>query len=361
MTVFVGLYADGINKSISTVDNKYVLDGPVLTLEIISKFSLNRSEFSKAGMGFGIEFEVDDSGNIFFIAYRSDKYYVYKVSEKGKLLHSFGRIGQGPGELELPISPVILSNGSIAITDRNKKIVIYNSSGLMVDEITFGLRFTDAVLLKTAGYLIQRSSYDERRPEYIKRELVLLNDSKQVFKILDSLNELKEDVFGNKRLVPYFVWEATAERIYTVSEDRGYEVLVYDHKGNLMNKIIGKPRRIKVTEEIKRSVLGPAYGKSGQDSYFPNPLPPVNHFFTDDEGHVFVMTYEKDRKSGFYLYDIFNRKGAYLGSQGIQTIWAGVYFANMGIVAKKRKLYCWREDQDGDWEFIIQKISWLKE
>lgn len=362
LMIFFGLFAEGVYQNISCATDKTVLDDPVLKLEVISRFSLKASDFSKAGMGSGVEFGVDASGNIYFVAYRSDEYYVYKVSETGKLIRSFGRMGQGPGELELPISPTLLDNEKIAITDRNKKLVIYNtSSGLMVKEITFDMGFTNAIPLRNGGYLIQRSSYDQIRPDFIRRELVLLGDNKREVKILDSINELREDVLQNRRLVPYFVWEATAERIYSMSEDRGYEVLVYDHKGNLLNKIVGKPRRVKATEEIKRSVLGPAYKKSGPDNYFPNPLPPINHFFVDDEDRVFVMTYEKDPKSGFYLYEIFDREGHCLGSQGIQTIWAGIYFANMGIVAKKNRLYCWREDQDGEWEFVIQRINWLKE
>jgi hypothetical protein len=355
-----GLCAHGESRSLSRVGNAVDSDGSVFTLDVVSRIDLKSGAFSEAGIGFAVEFDVDDSGSIFFIAYKSAGYYVYRVSEKGRLLNSFGRMGQGPGELDLPISPAVLNDGNIAITDRNRKIVIYSDSGSMVSEERFDLSFTDAVRLRTGGYLMQRSSYDRSRPDYIKRELVLLDDNKCEVKILDSLNEVKEDALRDGRLVPYFVWEATADRIYTMSEDRGYEILVYDHKGNLLNKIIGKPRRVKATEDIKRSVLGPAYGKSSKPNYFPNPLPPVNHFFADDEGHVFAMTYERDPQSGFYLYDIFNNEGAYLGSQGIQTIWAGLYFANKGIVAKKGKLYCWREDRDGDWEFIIQRINWLR-
>lgn len=309
-------------------------------------------------MGTPYWFDVDEFGNIYFLAIRSDEHFVYKVSEQGELLHSFGRIGQGPGELELAFGVVVLGNGNIAITDRNKKIAVFDGSGRLLNEIKFQSGFALAIPLKSGGFLLQRSSYGLAK--HITRELVLLDDEKREVKILDTINLIREDTLNNRRLLPYFVWEATADRIFSMSEDRGYEVLVYDHEGHLVNKIKGKPRRIKATEEIKRAVLGPTYGQPGTEKYFPDPLPPVNHFFTDDEGRVFVMTYEKDPKNGFHVYDIYNSEGTYLGSQGIQTIWAQRYFANLWIVARKNKLYGYREDQEGYLEFIIQRIVWNK-
>ena len=132
--------------------------------------------------------------------------------------------------------------------------------------------------------------------------LTLCDSEFAELKILDR----RDFTMDNSRQVPYFMWRVSGDRIVIANEARGYELWVYDLDGNLVRKIRKEYRPSTVTDEIKDAILGPDYRRSGvsQDKYFPNPLSPLNQFFADDEGRIFVMTYEPGPNPGEYVWDI---------------------------------------------------------
>ncbi|MCJ7680103.1 MAG: hypothetical protein MUP70_05200, partial [Candidatus Aminicenantes bacterium] len=130
--------------------------------------------------------------------------------------------------------------------------------------------------------------------------------------------------------------------------------------GTLVRKIRKKYRPIKVTEEIKDAVLGPNYRKSGipQDKYFPNPLPPLNQFFADDGGRIFVMTYEPGPNPGEYIWDIFNKDGVFVGRKALNILWASLYLVPRYTFVKNGNLYCHQEKESGFHELVVYKMIW---
>jgi hypothetical protein len=54
--------------------------------------------------------------------------------------------------------------------------------------------------------------------------------------------------------------------------------------------------------------------------YCPENFPPFQRlFFTDDEGQLFVITYEKGKNLREFIYDIFNSEGTFVGRIGFDN------------------------------------------
>jgi len=186
--------------------------------------------------------------------------------------------------------------------------------------------------------------------------LALFDNAWSKIKILDRFG-------GNleyRSQVPFFMRRVSEDRIFIANQSRGNEIWVYEFEGNLARKIRKEYRPVAPAEEIKKAILGPDYGRSGlsQDKYFSNPLPPLNQFSSDDEGRLFVMTYEPGPSPGEYIWDIFNPDGVFVGRKALDIIWAGLYLGLRLTFVKNGRLYCQREKESGFRELFVYKMIW---
>jgi hypothetical protein len=156
------------------------------------------------------------------------------------------------------------------------------------------------------------------------------------------------------------MWRVSGDRIFIVNQSRGYEIWVFDIEGNIVRKIRKECLPVRVTDEIKDAILGPKRRRAGipQDRYFPDPLPPLNQLFADDEGRIFVMTYEPGPNPGEYVWDIFNPDGVFVGRKALDIVWATLYLGPRYTFARRAKLYCHREKESGYDELVVYKIIW---
>jgi len=324
------------------------------TLEEELVIDTERDDILDVGMGSAGEFDVDSEGNIYIVSFKNIKNFIFKFDSKGNLVTSFGRMGQGPGELQWPISPVINDRDEMAIYDYPKKLVIFNKNGGLVKEEHLNFQSTGMELLKNGKYLVWRLNREKVTTEYFPRVLSLYDSS---------FNEIKElDVYKSphqkNRLTPYFMWRISNGHIYIANEERGYEIWIYDLEGNLARKIRKDYRPVTASEKIKKLILGPSYGSFDFKDYFPRPLPPLSSFFTDDEGCLFVMSYEEGERPGEYLCDIFNPEGIFVGRKSLHLFWAKLYFGPKYTMVKKNHLYCHREKESGFMELVVYKMNW---
>jgi hypothetical protein len=329
-------------------------------LETVLAIDLEREDLAAKVMGSAGEFDVDAEGNIYVIAFKNIKNFVYRFNPRGGLLNSFGAFGQGPGELEWPFLDDVSDSGDIAFTDRMRKYIVFDKNGKVLKEFRPGFGFSYVFPLENGNFVLERSKYEERssKDSPWPHCLSLCDPSFKEIKELDR----HMSSLDNSRLVPFFMWRVSGDRIYIANEERGYEILDFDLDGSLRRKIRKEYRPVVATEEIKKAVLGPGYGQTGisQERYFPKPMPPLSSFFTDDEGRLFVMTYEAGDRPGEYFCDIFNADGVFIGRKSLDTPWASLYGGPKYVMAKKGLLYYNREKESGYNELVIRKIIWKK-
>lgn len=350
---------DGVEVVINHLE-PYRLEGEPSSfeLETVLTIDMERKDIVEEGMGSAGEFDIDGEGNIYIVAFKNTKNFVYRFNKKGDLLNSFGRYGQGPGEIEWPFLDRVFYDGRIALTDFMRKYKVFDKEGRLVQEIHPEFRISYVFPFENGNLLVERPRYDERtsRNGLIPYTISLCDSN---FKEIKELDRHKWPP-NNERIAPVFMWRVSAGHIYIANEDRGYEILDYDLDGNLQRKIRKSYRPVEATEEIKMARLGPGYKQSGisHDSYFPNPLPPLSSFFVDDEGRLFVMTYEEGYSSGEYMYDLFNANGVFIGRKSLD-MGSAQFFSKINYAKiKKGFLYYYREKESGYKELIVQKVVW---
>ncbi len=89
-------------------------------------------------------------------------------------------------------------------------------------------------------------------------------------------------------------------------------------------------------------------------------MPPFHYFFLDDEGCLYVKTYEKGDKQNEYMQDIFNSDGIFITRRRIAGYGKWIYpgIALDRAKAKNNRLYCIREKESGYKELVVYKMNW---
>ena len=351
-------YENGVEVILNHVE-PYRIKGQPSTFSLEKVFSIDteRTDLAEAGMGSAGEWDADDAGNVYIVGFKNEGNFIYRFDSSGRLLGSFGRRGQGPGELQWPFLSGIVSTGRIALTDNMHKFIVYDLNGKVLQETRLLRQPAQHIdPLGNGKYLIYGPRLDlKASPAYVDA-LTLCDSEFAELKILDRF----EYNMDNSQQVPYFMWRVSGDRIFIVNQTRGYEIWVYDFDGNLLRKIRKEYRPIRVTDEIKEAILGPDYRRSGipQDKYFLDPLPPLNQFFADDKGRIFIMTYEPGQNAGEYIWDIFNPDGVFVGRKALNILWAGLYRGPRYTFVKNGNLYCHQEKETGFHDLVVYKMIW---
>lgn len=313
-----------------------------------------RELFDK-GFGRAGEFIVDGDGNLHVVSYKSDKDFIYKLDSRGRFLASYGRKGQGPGELQAPGFPTVHGN-EIGITDISNKFVVFDIHGRFLYEKVFDKSITSVDFLPGGNFLVFWAKKSIRTPKYSVLTLSIFDrDFREIREIEDYKLYYMDD-----RYPPFFMWRVNADGIYVINEERGYEIAVYGMDGVLKKRIRKDFRGVSADDEILEGMLGPKFREIRRLSprYVPDPLPPIRSFLVDGKGNLLVMTYERDRAIGNgFVYDIFDATGAFIDRQTFPIPWAGYFWGPKREFLSQDSIVYYRETSDGGEELVRQAIS----
>ena len=123
----------------------YKIEGELNHLFLEEKLRIDTESVSVAETGLTeiYYFDVDSEGNIFFSNDRSRENIILKFDRNGNFVTAFGRMGQGPGELQMAILPIITSQGEVLIMDQGqRKLCYFTKEG---DFIKIGNRILEVV------------------------------------------------------------------------------------------------------------------------------------------------------------------------------------------------------------------------
>ena len=301
-----------------------------------------------------VRLEVDSEGNIYIVnTVSTEPEYnsVLKFDRKGKFISSFGRTGQGPREVQHVLYFGIDSQDRIIISDLgNKKVLFFSKDGGLIKETAYGLNFFTMFPLENEKYLFLRTLTDPESKS-ISRSLRICNFDFEGRKELDTYLYY-DPSRGTQITSDIFIWRILNRNIYAANDQRGYEILMYDLDGKLKRKIKKEYAPLKYPEDLKKRYIE-GYGTT-RKLYFPDYLPPFQSFFGDDDGRLFVMTYEKGEKPGEYVFDIFNSEGVFVQRKNL------IILNNWELQAKAKRgcLYCVREKESGYEELFVYKMKW---
>ena len=320
----------------------------------------------EAGLTDIYQFGSDSRGFVYLTQRaRKDGFVVFQFDGRGHFLKSFGRVGQGPGEIEWSSYFGISSRDDIFVLDtRRKKILTFAPSGELIREtllprlLTGGIPLENGTFFASESRDLSASGLAEISFNLFDRQFAKIKTLYRFQFPLQFERTEKVNVF-----YPNPTGTFTSDRIFIGMPGREYEVLVYDLAGILLRKIRKEYAPVAVTAGFKKEVLAkvPKENSIAERLYFPDKKPAFQYFFADEAGRLFVMTMEKDDGSGQNVCDIFNASGVFIARAAVgyydilRTIWEGL---SLEVVARNGRIYTLHEKEDGYKELVVYKAIW---
>jgi hypothetical protein len=349
---------------------------PPLRLEELFIIDTENAEIARLGISDIWGFDVDSEGVIFvFKSPLSQGDLIYKFDPAGRLLSSFGRKGEGPGELQVPIFQKLWSNGELFIPDSGKrKMFVFNREGKLLREAPIKPRLRPTadlmVPLDNARFLYRRVDFDATRPvAKIAYVFSIVDRAFSEIKELDRIPVEDADTVAKVRYpFPFIRWALSGDRIFLANDERGYEIRAYNFNGELVRSVRKESPPVKYPENMKQDVLKnietPMFAFLKTKIQFADPAPPCQHFWVDDKGRLYVKTYEEGVRPGEFMIDIFDGSGVFIGRVSM-NIHAGMDVfgqtprLDSWTTMKNDRFYCLREKDSGYLQLVVYRVRWL--
>ena len=288
---------------------------------LLFSFTIGRAEFAKpilhAEAAFSLKeppgfhniraIAVDDEGRLCILDQGLNRVYVF--DSQGKLVKEIG--GKSAAEpFQTAPGVAIGIHGEIAVSDYGKLAVLYFSRG---------------------GEFLRQSS----REDLCLYSLSILKDGKiaamtipldggpfrMEARILDANLEgivTRGSVLSPQQgdtVDPFWIspiWKAGGNGLLYYSHPADYKIEVFDLDGHGVRDIVKKVQPVRITEaekeEASKQFIPPGY-KFKYSEYHSA----FQGFTVDDDGHVFVRTWEKSPEPGGFMFDVFDDQGRQIG------------------------------------------------
>jgi hypothetical protein len=359
---------DGVEVIINHLE-PYKIEGEPSTLHLEEEFTIDteRDEIAKVGLADIRDFDVDSQGNIYFFHGREfDRNVIHKFDKEGTFLKSLGKRGQGPGEIQVPIVMYVTKTGDLPIQDGNtQRLYIFDTEGALIREtrIESQNRIGNLVFYPLInGNYLKYGEYFDPESQHRQNILQLCNSRFEMLKDLDRCDHGKAMPFTQQERIftpRVFIWQISNGKVYVGHEKRGYDIWVYDLDGHLVKKIRKEYTPADVPEAYKENWLV-NIGRYKDKLLFPDKMPPFHYFFLDDNGRLYVKTYEEGTHKDEYMHDIFNSDGLFIARASMAGYGRWIYpgdSLNRGK-AKNDRFYCIREKESGFKELVVYKMIW---
>jgi len=354
LSVIILLVSCGKQKAawkgtIADVDGVTVVKNPKQPMYGEEVFSLEE-ELSIGEVGGREEYMFSETGTIavddeerIYVSDRKETHI--KVFDKdGVYLMTIGRKGQGPGEFERISGMQITHKKELLVFDFNmRRLSFFTVDGKLIETLSISeLRPFELNVNSKRNYIIKSVAID-----------LLTNQSISELKIYDANLSLLQtvaapgpsDIFNP--FDPFFIWKLAKDDNIVYGYNETYELRILDSGGKLIKKIVKEYDPVKITKEEKQEAEK-KYSPPNKIDY--PPFRPAYRYFTlDDEGRIFVETFEKTEDGNGYYHDIFDSEGRYIAKIPLR-------FAPR--ILKKKKLYAIEEDEDGYQYVKRYKVTW---
>jgi hypothetical protein len=317
---------------------------------------LEAGDISRTGLYQIDTFAVDGEGSIYILNLRSEKDHIFKFTPEGKFDKSFGRHGQGPGELFRPNTVTLTPDQELMVSDPdNAKLVYLSREGELIREVTLNRNIPFAQAVSNSRFVVFGRMRPDIEKRFMKYPLELCDENIEPIRMLD---EYRLENFRITRRLrgtqPGFALAVGGSRIFIGNEARDYEIWVHDVEGILIKKIRKEHHPLPVTEVIKEKALARYDDNVKPMVFFPETLPPFRTMTANEEGSLYVVTFEEGDQPGENWIDVFNPDGVFVG-----RLSAAVFVSPstpIDAVARNGRFYYVRETESGFKQLVVEKI-----
>jgi len=325
--------------------------GALTKLTLKEEFSLGEGKKEEEIFSEISSFTVDDEGNIYLLDRKENKILVF--DKKGKYLRSFGKKGQGPGEISGPVGIRLTPARELLVEDSlNQRFAFFSLDGKFLRSIStgkfFGLagvEFDSQAKMIAQHFVFEKNKVGQEIKKFDKE----LNP---LFTIAtDYMNIMAGKINPLSMLTIYRVGKN--DTILISNLDR-YEIKVLNSEGKVIKRILKEWEPIKISDEYKKERLAqlpPETAMFKDRIEVPKVFPPYENFFLDEQGRIFVKTYETGKMKEEHLFDIFDAAGNYIAKIALK---GNDHFIKGG------KLYSVEETEDGFQVLKCYSLRWEK-
>jgi hypothetical protein len=257
---------------------------------------------------------VDDEE--YMVAADTKECQIRVYDKDGKHFRSFGRKGQGPGEIGFPYYLAIFQGNKIVVYDQiNAKVIFFSREGELLKEVPAG---------KYRG--LRRFKVDSEGCFYATS--ITFDEAKMLFelrKLSPTLEPLATFAASELSRQPQVGWAFWPELSVQITRDENlvwlnpfnYELTLVNREGKALRKIVKDCDPVEITKAHEKRLIQQDWGdrgvRPGIKYEIPKHFPPVFAFYVDDEDRIYVRTYDYIEKEGVQLdrYDVFDPEGRY--------------------------------------------------
>ena len=337
--------------SIETVDGVRLVHNPKApmypegALELQEDLSIGAAEGAEEYMFIRLRgLAVDDEGAIYALDQRKPRVDVF--SSSGTFLRSIGRKGQGPGEFQTPFFISLSPAGELMVGGMDRRSYFDRSGVFLRSQDNTVQPFAFIKYLANGDTVGTRMVMEEQKPRY---EVVLCGpDIKQ--KSVLAFSRMPDPSAKYDLFASVIRWDVSGgKEIACASGEGDYSLSVFDKDGGVVRKILKDYDPVPVSDaDIER--LMKQHGFESRDEVTaPRDLPPIRWIYADEDGRIYVATWQRDAKSGIALFNVFDPEGRYL---------CDYLIPGEPIVFKSGKLYAIVEDADGIQYIKRYRMTW---
>jgi hypothetical protein len=350
----------------------YLVKGEPHALSLHEEFRIDTESdaLSVAGLSDIAAVDADSRGRIYICQRAKGRDpLIFQFDNRGNFLKSFGRIGQGPGEIQSPYYLRITAKDQIPVFNRGaNRLTFLDPDGRLV--VTKKLQFPPGIdlvpqtgiwLLENGNILAYYISLREDQkiqmiaaglfgPDFQKiRDLVELDASKEPEEYKNIF--LEKPVIGVSKTAIYVGWGKA-----------GNDIAVYDLDGRLIRKIRVPFTPVKVSPGSRAELLARApQNHPVRRLRIPNLFPPFLSLFSDDLGRLYIARFEKEKDSGTNLCDVISADGVWILRAGLGYNDLSRYLMeprSYDVVLKNDRCLCVREKPSGFKEIVVYSMIW---
>ncbi len=299
-------------------------------------------------------FVVDDDMTLYALDFKDRKVKVF--DDAGRFVRSFGKQGQGPGELQMPAGIHLTSSNELIVEDAmGRKLVYFTKEGTFIKEVSFADKMALVnILMGPKGNFIGRELKLDGQKVFF--EIKKLDPGLKSLFPLDQI-EFALPVPGSGKkinlmdMLSVYQFDSSGHIYYGRNLD--YEIKVYTPDGTHVKSIQKEYEPQKVTKEDIEEILDrmPNMGAFNPREMFefPKLFPSYQSFILDKAGRIFVRTWEKGKNKGEYIFDVFDAEGRYIYQ----------FPSKMDIrLWKNEKAYSYEENEEELMIIKMYKAKW---
>jgi len=282
---------------------------------------------------------VDDKDRIFISEGAGNRAHIKVFNSSGDYLMTIGRRGEGPGEFNQIANIQITPENELMVHDRYaRRLTFFSLDGDYLR--TALLKEIQAFRIKVnsmGNYLVRTIDFDSATFRAATELKIYSSD-------LAFIRTIVKDKFWSTEapLQPYMAAKFLPSDLIICGFRESYEFQILDSEGKTVRKVLKDYSPIKISDSEKE-IRG--ITKEETPKYFPA----FEDFSLDEEGRLFVKTYERHEDGELFLYDVFDSEGRYIIKTQLPVL--PTYWKN-------GKMYTIEEDESGFQYVKRYKVTW---